>query len=81
LNNNNNNGNLYASNNQLFQGTNQNKEPTNLQVNIIAGHHNWIAVAHPHFVTCYKMKDGIGWQLVSNHITSTHSYDFYYEPF
>lgn len=36
-----------------------------VQVNIIAGHHNWIAVAYPHFVCCYKLKDGIGWQIVS----------------
>ena len=51
--------NIYASNNQI-------KEANNVQVNIITGHLNWIAVAHPHFVTCYKMKDGIGWQLVNN---------------
>ena len=36
-----------------------------VQVNIIAGHHNWIAVAYPHFVCCYKLKDGIGWQMVT----------------
>lgn len=61
---NSNNSNLYASNSQIYQTINQTKEATNIQVNIITGHHNWIAVAHPHFVTCYKMKDGIGWQLV-----------------
>lgn len=63
---NNNNSNNSASNNQLYNQTinnNQIKE-TNVQVNIITGHHNWIAVAHPHFVTCYKMKDGLGWQLM-----------------
>lgn len=58
----------YASNGQLYQSNaannGQNKELSNAQVNIIAGHHNWIAIAYPHFAACYKMKDGIGWQLV-----------------
>ena len=35
-----------------------------LQVNLIAGHHNWISVAYPHFVCCYKLKDGVGWQMM-----------------
>ncbi len=38
---------------------------SNMQVNVIVGHHNWIAVAYTHFVCCYKLKDGMGWQLVS----------------
>jgi BTB/POZ domain-containing protein KCTD3 len=35
-----------------------------MQVNLIAGHHNWIAVAYARFVCCYKLKDGLGWQLM-----------------
>lgn len=35
-----------------------------LRVQIIKAHHNWIAVAYPHFVTCYGLKDSSGWQLV-----------------
>ena len=38
----------------------------NLQVNLIVGHHNWISVAYAHYVCCYKLKDGMGWQLVKN---------------
>jgi hypothetical protein len=34
------------------------------QVNVIVGHHNWIAVAYAHYVCCYKLKDGMGWQMV-----------------
>lgn len=37
----------------------------NCQVNLIVGNHNWISVAYPHFVCVYKLKDGLGWQLVS----------------
>lgn len=35
-----------------------------LRVQIIKAHHNWISVAYPHFVTCYRLKDSSGWQLV-----------------
>lgn len=35
-----------------------------LRVQIIKAHHNWIAVAYAHFVTCYALKDSSGWQLV-----------------
>lgn len=33
------------------------------RVRIVKGHHNWIAVAYAHFVTCYKLRDSAGWQL------------------
>lgn len=36
-----------------------------VQVNLITGHLNWIAVAYSHYVSCYKLKDGMGWQLVN----------------
>lgn len=39
-------------------------EKNSNQVNIIVGHHNWISVAYLHVVCCYKLKDGIGWQLM-----------------
>jgi hypothetical protein len=45
-----------TANNQTING--------NLQVNLIVGHHNWISVAYAHYVCCYKLKDGMGWQLV-----------------
>lgn len=35
-----------------------------LRVQIIKAHHNWISAAYPHFVTCYRLKDSCGWQLV-----------------
>lgn len=35
-----------------------------LRVQIIKAHHNWIAAAYPHFVSCYRLKDSSGWQLV-----------------
>lgn len=35
-----------------------------LRVHIIKAHHNWISAAYPHFVTCYRLKDSSGWQLV-----------------
>ncbi|RNA21503.1 BTB POZ domain-containing KCTD3 [Brachionus plicatilis] len=35
-----------------------------VQVNLITGHQNWIAVAYSHYVSCYKLKDGMGWQLL-----------------
>lgn len=35
-----------------------------LRVQIIKAHHNWISAAYPHFVTCYRLKDSSGWQLV-----------------
>lgn len=34
------------------------------RVNIIKGHFNWIAVAYPHFVCLYRMKDSAGWHLL-----------------
>jgi len=34
------------------------------QVNLIVGNHNWISIAYPHFVCCYKLKEGLGWQLM-----------------
>lgn len=40
-----------------------------MRVQIVKAHHNWIAVAYPHFVTCYALKDSSGWQLV---FTSPH---------
>ncbi|XP_053945190.1 SH3KBP1-binding protein 1 [Anastrepha ludens] len=44
-----------------------------MRVQIIKAHQNWIAVAYAHFVTCYRVKDSSGWQLVftSPHIDST----------
>ncbi|XP_037946809.1 BTB/POZ domain-containing protein KCTD3 [Teleopsis dalmanni] len=44
-----------------------------LRVQIIKAHQNWIAVAYAHFVTCHRVKDSSGWQLVftSPHIDST----------
>lgn len=44
-----------------------------LRVQIIKAHHNWISAAYPHFVTCYRLKDSSGWQLVftSNYIEAT----------
>lgn len=35
-----------------------------LRVQIIKAHHNWIAVAYAHFITCYRLKDSTGWQLI-----------------
>ncbi|KAJ6641901.1 BTB/POZ domain-containing protein KCTD3 [Pseudolycoriella hygida] len=35
-----------------------------LRVQIIKAHHNVISVAYPHFVTCYRLKDSSGWQLM-----------------
>lgn len=35
-----------------------------LRVQCIKAHHNWISAAYPHFVTCYRLKDSSGWQLV-----------------
>lgn len=35
-----------------------------LRVQIIKAHQNWISVAYPHFITCYRLKDSSGWQLV-----------------
>lgn len=40
-----------------------------MRVRIIKAHHNWIGVAYAHFVTCYRLKDSIGWQHV---FTSPH---------
>ncbi|KAL3874699.1 hypothetical protein ACJMK2_037674 [Sinanodonta woodiana] len=41
-----------------------------LRVTMVKGHHNWICVAYPHFVCCYRMKDSTGWHLLW---TSPHS--------
>lgn len=43
------------------------------RVQIIKAHHNWICVAYAHFVTCYRLKDSTGWQLIftSPYIEST----------
>ena len=30
----------------------------------IVAHHNSVAVARPHYVTCYRLKDSLGWQKV-----------------
>ncbi|XP_041351393.1 BTB/POZ domain-containing protein KCTD3-like isoform X2 [Gigantopelta aegis] len=35
-----------------------------LRVTMVRGHHNWICVAYPHFVCCFRMKDSMGWQLI-----------------
>ncbi|KAL8608688.1 hypothetical protein ACOMHN_002917 [Nucella lapillus] len=35
-----------------------------LRVTMVKGHHNWICVAYPHFVCCYRMKDSTGWHLI-----------------
>lgn len=50
-------GHSSTANNALVNGQ--------LQVNLIVGHHNWISVAYAHYVCVYKLKDGMGWQLVS----------------
>lgn len=34
-----------------------------LKVTMVRGHHNWLCVAYPHFVCCFRMKDTAGWQL------------------
>ncbi|XP_077980981.1 BTB/POZ domain-containing protein KCTD3-like [Glandiceps talaboti] len=34
------------------------------KVILIRGHHNWLAVAYPHFVCCYRIKESTGWHLV-----------------
>lgn len=34
-----------------------------LRVTIIKGHFNWLAVAFPHFVSLYRLKESIGWNL------------------
>ncbi|XP_014218639.1 BTB/POZ domain-containing protein KCTD3 isoform X2 [Copidosoma floridanum] len=43
-----------------------------LRVQIIKAHHNWIAIAYAHFITCYRLKDSCGWQHVftSPHVES-----------
>lgn len=35
-----------------------------LRVTMLRGHHNWICIAYPHFVTCFRMKDSTGWHLI-----------------
>lgn len=54
-----------SSVNSSSNGTNNTLINGHLQVNLIVGHHNWIAVAFAHYVCCYKLKEGMGWQLVS----------------
>ncbi|XP_056022204.1 BTB/POZ domain-containing protein KCTD3-like [Ostrea edulis] len=34
-----------------------------LKATMVRGHHNWLCVAYPHFVCCFRMKDSAGWQL------------------
>lgn len=34
-----------------------------LRVQMIKAHSNWICVAYAHFVTCYRLKDSVGWQV------------------
>lgn len=34
-----------------------------LRVQIIKAHHNWICVSYAHFLTCYRLKDSVGWQV------------------
>lgn len=56
------------------QGPNGWTDP--LRVRIVKGHHNWIAVAYAHFVTCYRwvrLRDSTGWQhaFTSSYIDST----------
>lgn len=34
-----------------------------LRVTIVKGHFNWLAVAFPHFVSLYRLKDTLGWNL------------------
>uniref|UniRef100_A0ABD2WRN8 BTB domain-containing protein n=1 Tax=Trichogramma kaykai TaxID=54128 RepID=A0ABD2WRN8_9HYME len=43
-----------------------------LRVHIIKAHHNWIAIAYAHFITCYRLKDSFGWQHIftSPHVES-----------
>ena len=54
--------------NAAINNSNSNNKNHNstLPVNLISGHLNWIVVAYTHFVTCYRLKDGSLWQLVSN---------------
>jgi hypothetical protein len=49
---------------------NKDNNSNHFHVNLIVGHLNWISVAYSHFVCCYKLKDGMGWQLMfqSNYI-------------
>ncbi|CAH1792251.1 unnamed protein product [Owenia fusiformis] len=35
-----------------------------LRVTLVKGHQNWIGVAYPHFVCCYRLKEATGWHLV-----------------
>lgn len=35
-----------------------------LRINMVKGHHNWICIAYPHFVSCFRMKDSTGWHLI-----------------
>lgn len=35
-----------------------------LRVTMLRGHHNWICIAYPHFVTCFRMKDSTGWHII-----------------
>ena len=48
-----------------FSSQHHSKENTNIQANLLVGHLNWITVAYSHFVCCYKLKEGMGWQLVN----------------
>ncbi|XP_066910884.1 BTB/POZ domain-containing protein KCTD3-like [Clytia hemisphaerica] len=43
------------------------------KVLIIAGHHNYIAIAYAHYVFCYRLEDQVGWRLIftSQYLDST----------
>ncbi|KAK2161189.1 hypothetical protein LSH36_120g10014 [Paralvinella palmiformis] len=34
-----------------------------LRVTVVRGHFNWLVVAYPHFVSLYRLKDSVGWDL------------------
>lgn len=65
---------LFRNDVGLVFGTHQGSSWTDpLRVQIIKAHHNWIAVAYAHFVSCYRLKDSSGWQhaFTSPHIESS----------
>ncbi|XP_011496224.1 PREDICTED: BTB/POZ domain-containing protein KCTD3 isoform X2 [Ceratosolen solmsi marchali] len=49
-----------ANFNSPAQASNPNNQRT-LRVQIIKAHHNSIAVAYAHFITCYRLMDSCGW--------------------
>ncbi|KAK3092522.1 hypothetical protein FSP39_003957 [Pinctada imbricata] len=44
-----------------------------LRVTMVRGHHNWLCVAYPHVICCFRMKDSTGWHLIwtSSHMEET----------